>query len=166
VWLEGCVRVRTIRVAICVLALVGSGLPGSGLAAQNDGPAADQQQQQGRIEETEVRVCSAITRAGQARCHSHVRTDAKVKGKAPSPNKQLMAQPNVVGNGGAYDPAFLESAYNLGPGPSSISALEGHGQTVAIVDAYDAPNAESDLATTETSSAWQPAPRPTAVSAS
>jgi hypothetical protein len=43
------------------------------------------------------------------------------------------------GVGGGYDPADLRSAYGL----SSESA--GSGQTVAIVDAYDDPSAESDL---------------------
>jgi subtilase family serine protease len=46
----------------------------------------------------------------------------------------------VLGNGGAYDPYYLESAYNA----PSWSA--GAGKTVAIVDAYDDPSAESDLA--------------------
>src|SRR6202035_5418662 len=40
-----------------------------------------------------------------------------------------------------FSPADLQSAYNL---PSSAA---GSGQTVAIVDAYDDPNAEADLAT-------------------
>jgi subtilase family serine protease len=45
------------------------------------------------------------------------------------------------GVGGGYDPADLRSAYDL---PSTSAGSE---QTVAIVDAYDDPNAESDLAT-------------------
>ncbi len=45
------------------------------------------------------------------------------------------------GVGGGYEPADLRSAYNL------PSATAGSGQTIAIVDAYDDPNAESDLAT-------------------
>jgi subtilase family serine protease len=40
-----------------------------------------------------------------------------------------------------YGPASLQAAYNL------PSASGGSGQTVAIVDAYDDPNAEADLAT-------------------
>ncbi|MEU6093467.1 hypothetical protein [Streptomyces sp. NPDC047079] len=39
-----------------------------------------------------------------------------------------------------YGPASLQAAYNL------PSASGGSGQTVAIADAYDDPNAESDLA--------------------
>jgi subtilase family serine protease len=46
----------------------------------------------------------------------------------------------TLGNNGAYDPSFLQSAYNT---PSKSS---GVGQTVAIVDAYDDPNAASDMA--------------------
>lgn len=49
---------------------------------------------------------------------------------------------NFVNNGiSGYTPADLQDAYNL------PSATAGKGQTVAIVDAMDDPNAESDLAT-------------------
>src|SRR4051812_9223952 len=44
-----------------------------------------------------------------------------------------------LGNQGAYDPQYLQSAYNA-------PAYAGVGQTVAIVDAYDAPDVETDLA--------------------
>lgn len=40
-----------------------------------------------------------------------------------------------------YGPVDLQTAYNL----STLSATQGTGQTVAIVDAYDDPNAEADL---------------------
>ena len=46
-----------------------------------------------------------------------------------------------TGVGGGYGPADLRSAYNL------PSEAEGSGQTVAIVDAYNDPNAEVDLGT-------------------
>jgi subtilase family serine protease len=48
-------------------------------------------------------------------------------------------KPNASSPSG-FNPADLQSAYNL------PSASAGSGQTVAIVDAYDDPNAESDLA--------------------
>ena len=41
-----------------------------------------------------------------------------------------------------YAPADLHSAYNL----PSLAAADGQGQTVAVVDAYNDPRAESDLA--------------------
>lgn len=50
--------------------------------------------------------------------------------------------PVAVEAGDCYGPADLESAYNL----TSASASRGSGETVAVVDANDDPNAESDLA--------------------
>jgi subtilase family serine protease len=71
-------------------------------------------------------VCSAVA-LGQARCMALL-----VKGSSLANS----ANGDISG----YKPADLQSAYNL---PSSTA---GKGQTVAIVDAYDDPNAESDLA--------------------
>lgn len=72
-----------------------------------------------------ARVCPSAA-PGTARCHSWVTVDA---GGAP----QATSAPS------GYGPADLRSAYNLtGTGSSS--------QTIAIVDAYDDPNAENDLA--------------------
>src|ERR1051325_3009523 len=68
-------------------------------------------------------VCGPVP-ASLARCHSHVRTDV---GPLAAP----------VG----YSPADLTSAYKL---PASLSG--GATPTVAIVDAFDDPNAEADLA--------------------
>jgi subtilase family serine protease len=68
-----------------------------------------------------VKVCPAPV-AGTAQCHSWVRTDAS---------------PQVTPSG--YGPADLTSAYNL---TSAGSAS----QTIAIVDAFDDPTAEADLA--------------------
>jgi subtilase family serine protease len=68
-----------------------------------------------------VRVCAAA-RAGEASCNALVRTDV-----APA------ATPS------GYGPADLRSAYALTASGSSA-------QTIGIVDAYDAPTAEADLA--------------------
>jgi subtilase family serine protease len=89
---------------------------------------------------SDVAVCAAEVPPGYARCHARVRTDAKVLGKIPT---REGAFPNAIGIGGGYDPTFLQSAYNL----TSISASGGAGMTVAIVDAFDDPTAEGDLAT-------------------
>ena len=67
-------------------------------------------------------VCGPAA-AGFARCHALVRTDVTPSATTPS----------------GYVPADLQAAYTL------PSATAGSGQTVAIVDAYDDPNAESDL---------------------
>jgi hypothetical protein len=74
------------------------------------------------------RACATSKRPGQMSCLSLVRTD--IKGK-----KGIQPLAAVSGLG----PSDLKSAYALPSG--------GSGQTVAIVDAYDDPSAESDLAT-------------------
>jgi subtilase family serine protease len=70
-------------------------------------------------------VCQRSVDRQVARCHALVRTDVVTRNVGP----------NVSG----YGPADLQSAYNL---PSSTN---GAGQTIAIVDAYGYPSAESDL---------------------
>lgn len=74
-------------------------------------------------------ACSTAVAKGFAHCDALVRTDAGAKA----------VQPNALPAG--LGPADLQGAYKL---PSSTA---GAGQTVAIVDAQDDPNAESDLAT-------------------
>jgi hypothetical protein len=80
---------------------------------------------------------------------SHSECLAVLVPASPRRSSSTTAQPALTpispsfsgsGVGGGYDPADLRSAYNL---PSESA---GSGQTVAIVDAYDDPNAESDLA--------------------
>ncbi len=91
--------------------------------------------------ETDVNVCSYAVSAGISHCDVHVRTDARARGEQPA--RTGGASPNVVGNNGAYDPSYLQSAYDI----ASAAAVNGGGagQTVAIVDAYDDPNVASDL---------------------
>ncbi|WP_405496387.1 putative Ig domain-containing protein [Streptomyces sp. NBC_00096] len=62
-------------------------------------------------------------------CHALARTDLK---------QQLSLSPNILPSG--YGPTDLQGAY-------ALPASAGAGATVAIIDAYDDPNAESDLAT-------------------
>ncbi|MFF7633160.1 putative Ig domain-containing protein [Kitasatospora sp. NPDC008050] len=74
---------------------------------------------------------------GHYSCNALVRTDVKPQ----------LARSGAAGASGAaagvggYGPADLQSAYNL----ASAAASSGSGRTVAIVDAYDDPTAESDL---------------------
>ena len=67
---------------------------------------------------------------GHAACLALARTDVR-------PRRGILAPQSAPGG---YGPADLQSAYNL------PSAGAGGGQTVAIVDAFDDPNAEADLA--------------------
>jgi subtilase family serine protease len=73
-------------------------------------------------EHRSVKACAAPG-PGEASCHAWVRTDTAPNASTPS----------------GYFPADLRSAYNL---TSSGSAS----QTIGIVDAYDDPTAEADLA--------------------
>ncbi|MFI1094777.1 carboxypeptidase regulatory-like domain-containing protein [Streptomyces sp. NPDC020917] len=72
-------------------------------------------------------VCAKPSRAGEMSCLAVVRTDAVAA-------KGLQAATTPAG----FGPADLQSAYDL---PATGSA-----ETVAIVDAYDSPKAEADLA--------------------
>lgn len=73
------------------------------------------------------RVCPLTAKPLQMRCFAYVRPAIQNPGASVQPDQ------------GFYDPAQLISAYKL---PSSY---KGVGQTVAVVDAYDDPNAEADL---------------------
>lgn len=71
-------------------------------------------------------VCPDRGRRGEARCFAQIRTDVQgqvARSDAPA----------------GYGPADLQAAYDL-------PVEGGEGRTVAVVDAYDDPNAESDLA--------------------
>jgi subtilase family serine protease len=72
----------------------------------------------------------AAAKAGHASCDALVRSDIAVSAKDL---RAAAAAP------AGLSPANLQSAYKL------PSATAGSGQTVAIVDAYDAPTAEADL---------------------
>ncbi len=81
----------------------------------------------GRSIASAARVCPTAP-FGTARCHAWVVVDA-------SGNPSATIAPS------GYGPVDLQSAYGL----ATASATNGAGQTIAIVDAYDDPKAESDL---------------------
>src|SRR5437764_11804199 len=110
-------RVGTALVAVLLLLILDAGATD---AATPDGSAF------GR---SHAKVCGAVPR-GLARCHADVVTNAAT------------GAPLATSGPSGYGPSDLRSAYGLG----SMSASGGSGQTVAIVDAYDDPNAEADLA--------------------
>ena len=78
-----------------------------------------------------VRTCAAVP-AGEMRCFALRRTTGVVAHVSSGVN------PAVAVSG--YGPSDLDSAYSV---PTTLGA----GKTVAIVDAYDDPNAASDLST-------------------
>src|SRR3954447_19375357 len=80
-----------------------------------------------------VRSCAANPPVGYAACDALRRTDIV------QPKPQAGAQPNALTPSGKR-PIDLRSAYKL------PSTTKGAGRTIAIVDAWDDPNAEADLA--------------------
>jgi Fibronectin type III domain len=92
--------------------------------------------------ELDVNVCSYAVAAASAHCDVHIRTDNGALSVRPA--RRGSGAPNVLGNGGAYDPAYLQSAYNVAAAAAADGG--GAGQTVALVDAYDDPQVASDLA--------------------
>ncbi|MGW4695047.1 S53 family peptidase [Kitasatospora cineracea] len=78
-----------------------------------------------------VRACDTLAHGDTMACHA-LRVTSTVEGV-----RQFGVTPNATPSG--YGPADLLSAYKL-------PANGGAGMTVAIVDAYNDPNAESDMA--------------------
>jgi Putative Ig domain len=64
-----------------------------------------------------------------------------IKNTAAHPTAQNV-RPGAIPAGNGYGPSDFQSAYGL----TAASAADGSGTTVAVVDAYDDPNAASDLA--------------------
>jgi Ricin-type beta-trefoil lectin domain/Putative Ig domain len=76
-------------------------------------------------------VCPTPSHPGQMTCMALARTNAK---------SHIGVVPNITPQG--YSPSSLQNAYNL----TSAASSAGSGETVAVVDAYNDPNAAADLA--------------------
>ncbi len=92
--------------------------------------------------------CAATPKKGYAACNAlrvtggttaFMEKQAALKGVTPKTISPKAASDDPTG----YGPSDIQSAYGL----ASAASSSGSGRTVAIVDAYDDPNAESDLAT-------------------
>ena len=123
VWLLSATAVVTVFASPAAIASASTtGAAGTGLAAARTAKAAPNQPDY-------KAACPTHPAPGHAACLALFRTNV------PS---HKGANPFVTPSG--YGPSQLQTAYNL---PSSTA---GSGATVALVDAYDDPNAESDLA--------------------
>jgi subtilase family serine protease len=107
--------------------IVAAALSGSALLVAPTGAGAANNAPAGGGPSVHHPACPGPAAAGTARCHAHI-LDRRSDGTAPNASSPS-----------GYNPTDLQSAYNL---PSA----QGSGAIVAIVDAYDDPNAESDLA--------------------
>ncbi|MET9073599.1 S53 family peptidase [Streptomyces sp. NPDC004232] len=95
-----------------------------------------------------TRACGATPKKGYAACNAlrvtggttaFMEKQAALKGITPKTIRPNAASDSPTG----FGPSDLQSAYGL----TSAASANGSGETVAIVDAFDDPNAESDLAT-------------------
>jgi subtilase family serine protease len=106
--------------------------------------------------ESDVNVCSYAVKPGSAHCNAQVVTDlgkdalaaapAQPSGSGAACNASDTNVPTAVSSSGtgAYDPCYLDSAYNVAAAAAAHGG--GAGQIVAIVDAYSDPNVTSNLA--------------------
>jgi hypothetical protein len=120
---------RQLRAAIALAAAAALTFAGMASAAAVTTPAASSGANY-------VAQCASSTKAGAMHCLSYKRTDIH-----PMTASTLAVTPNATVSG--YGPTQLQSAYNL----ASAASTNGAGETIALVDAYDYPTAESDLAT-------------------
>jgi subtilase family serine protease len=123
---------RTALVAVSALALVGSSVAASAAQAGTR-PAAHALNY--------YRACAVNHTPGIMSCMALIRSDVKQRTESAIGHDSA-----PVGDG--YGPSSLQSAYNL----TSDSSSGGVGESVAVVDAYNDPNAVSDVATYR--SAW------------
>lgn len=107
--------------------------------------------------------CADTPKKGYASCNALRVTSGTTAFQEEQAAKKGIAPQTVRPNAAAdsptgYGTSDLQSAYGL----TSAASASGSGRTIAIVDAYDDPNAESDLANTHDSQALMPCPEPPA----
>jgi subtilase family serine protease len=108
-----------LLVKLSILALLGCGMTFYAFAQQASSPALV----------NHIAVCPGPAAAGHARCHARVLVDEK--------GNPLAAKTAVYG----YSPLQFQTAYGV------VDITPSTPQTIGVVDAYDDPNAESDLNT-------------------
>ncbi|WP_369234843.1 peptidase S8 [Streptomyces sp. R21] len=133
------------RIATAATATAALAFTGLGSAAQADAAASTQAAatKTATPNVTWSRACSTPSKAGEMACKALRVTGGttafqiqKAAAKGVSPKAADATTPS------GYGPTDLQSAYGL----TSAAASNGSGETIAIVDAYNDPNAEADLA--------------------
>jgi subtilase family serine protease len=135
---------RAVAVAGSVLACVGYVVASAGVQsaaatpARASAPAA-------KLSGLALQL-SMAARASNAGCAvaapGHAHCFLKVL-KAPAPKARPDGASCTVSEAAGYSACNIQNAYQL----TTLSATKGSTETVAVVDAYDDPNAESDMAT-------------------
>lgn len=132
--IDGMIRLPSrgvaIVLAIVALILVSSQLGWTAMAANGPSDPAG----------SSGRLCGAQS-TGNARCLGWARPLAGARKPRPSPSPTPTSNCVPMPSNTYYGPADIRSAYNF----ASAATSAGAGLTVAIVDAYDDPNALSDV---------------------
>jgi subtilase family serine protease len=131
------VRAAAIAVSVgtCFAALgVPSAMARPGIGAATRLPIAGHMVDLGCANPANIGLAGDVRKAANPRAGGKLRCFARAIGPQGRSGPQIMAGPTGLG------PSQIQSAYKL-------AGLSGGGRTVAIVDAYDDPNAASDLAT-------------------
>jgi subtilase family serine protease len=124
---------RSAIAAAASVALLASG-PGLAVAsAQTAAPAATHATAKPDYKRA---VCAAPAKAGEDHCMLLLRTNVRH-------HLQSALRPDAAPTGDGYGPNTLQSAYKL----TSAAAADGSGETVAVVDAYNDPDAAANLST-------------------
>jgi subtilase family serine protease len=133
----------TRRIAPVILMALAIGAGPAGAAAAGPGPGAVPDRTAAQLAGGGARPagCAARTRPGIAHCY--LATEP-----APAAAVRVLETGCAVNQQDGYSPCNIQHAYKL----PSLSGKRGKGQTVAVIDAYNDPNAASDLATYR--SAW------------
>ncbi|WRZ92042.1 S53 family peptidase [Streptomyces sp. NBC_01007] len=129
---------RTGAAVLGVAALVLAGLGAAGTADARDGTPKV------TPHVSWTRACATSTRADVAACNA-VRVTGGVTEYMAENGYAEGVTPEVadVSTPSGFGPTDLQAAYGL----TSAAAANGTGETIAVVDAYNDPNAEADLAT-------------------
>jgi hypothetical protein len=139
----GLIRTRIVLVSATVLTLGTLTAASNASASVQPTPSLHARQAantvQSALNRPDYKRACAAARAGHAACLTLIRINV-------AHHLQSADHPDAAPTGDGYGPSSLQSAYVL---PSSTA---GSGQTVAVVDAYNDPDAASDLATYR--SAW------------
>ncbi|WP_245594324.1 S53 family peptidase [Actinospica robiniae] len=109
------------------------------IAAEAAGSAHASQPANSSANRGATRACSSATVVGHMSCFALKRNGVHAAAATAS---STTATPNAIPAGVGYGPAQLQAAYAL----TAASAADGAGRTIAVVDAYDYPNAAADLA--------------------
>ncbi|MFJ6086621.1 peptidase S8 [Streptomyces sp. NPDC092369] len=144
-------RIGSATVATTALVLAGLGTAVHASAATPAAHKASAKEIAAAVAKAHVTytsACDATPAKGYASCNAlrvtsgttaFQEAQAAKKGVTPKSVSPKAASATPTG----YGPSDLQSAYGL----TSASASDGAGETIAIVDAYDDPNAAADLAT-------------------